>query len=53
MPRIKAGNIRINYVEHGSGDDVVLAIHGNLGCADWLSLVLPLLPPTIRVIAAE
>jgi len=53
MPRIKAGSIRINYVEHGSGDDVVLAIHGNLGCADWLSLVLPLLPPTIRVIAAE
>lgn len=53
MPRIKAGNIRINYVEHGAGDDVVLAIHGNLGCADWLSLVLPLLPSTMRVIAPE
>ena len=53
MPRIKAGNIRINYVEHGAGDDVVLAIHGNLGCTDWLSLVLPLLPPTMRVIAPE
>jgi pimeloyl-ACP methyl ester carboxylesterase len=53
MPRTKAGNIRINYVESGSGDNVVLAVHGNLGCADWLGLVLPLLPPTIRVIAPE
>ena len=53
MARVKAGDVHISYVEHGSGDNVVLAIHGNLGCADWLSLVLPLLPPTIRVIAAE
>ncbi len=53
MPRIKAGNIRLNYVERGAGDNVVLAIHGNLGCADWLSLVLPLLPPGIRVVVAE
>lgn len=53
MRRAKAGNIHISYAEHGHGDDVVLAIHGNLGCADWLDLVLPLLPPTMRVIAAE
>jgi pimeloyl-ACP methyl ester carboxylesterase len=53
MPKVKAGKIRLNYVEHGEGDNVVLAIHGNLGCADWLDLVLPLLPNTIRVIAAE
>jgi non-heme chloroperoxidase len=53
MPRVKAGNIRINYVEHGTGSNVVLAVHGNLGCADWLSLVLPLLPATIRVIVPE
>ena len=53
MPRIKAGNIRINYVDHGSGDHVVLAVHGNLGCADWLGLVLPLLAPTMRVIAPD
>jgi pimeloyl-ACP methyl ester carboxylesterase len=53
MPRTKAGNIRINHVEHGTGDNVVLAIHGNLGCADWLNLVLPLVPPDIRVVAAE
>ena len=53
MPRVKAGDLAINYIEHGAGDNVVLAVHGNLGCADWLGLVLPLLPSTIRVIAAE
>jgi pimeloyl-ACP methyl ester carboxylesterase len=53
MPRAKVGNIHISHIDHGAGDDVVLAIHGNLGCADWLDLALPLLPPTMRVIAAE
>ncbi len=53
MARVKAGDVHISYVEHGSGDNVVLAVHGNLGCADWLDLVLPLLPTDIRVIAAE
>ena len=53
MPRVRAGELSINYVEHGSGDNVVLAVHGNLGCADWLALVLPQLPPNVRVIAAE
>ena len=53
MPRVKVGNLHINYTEHGAGNNVVLAVHGNLGCADWLALVLPLLPQTIHVIAAE
>ena len=53
LPRINVGALALNYVEHGSGDAVVLAVHGNLGCADWLALVLPLLPQTLRVIAAE
>ena len=53
MARAKAGSIHINYVEHGTGDNVVLAIHGNLGCADWLSLLLPLLPPDIRIIVPD
>src|SRR5512140_965792 len=53
MARVKAGEVHISYVEHGTGDNVVLAVHGNLGCADWLDLVLPLLPSDIRVIAAE
>lgn len=53
MPRIQAGNIALSYLEHGSGDSVALAIHGNLGCAHWLDLVIPLLPPGMRVIASE
>src|SRR5512136_2608842 len=53
MPRVKAGDLAINYIEHGAGENIVLAVHGNLGCADWLDLVLPLLPNSIRVIAAE
>src|SRR5574342_733510 len=53
MPRVIAGKLSLNYIEHGAGDNVVLAVHGNLGCADWLALVLPLLPPAIRVVAAE
>ena len=44
---------KLNYVEHGTGENVVLAVHGNLGCADWLALTLPLLPQSLRVIAAE
>jgi pimeloyl-ACP methyl ester carboxylesterase len=53
MPRATAGKSSVSDVEHGAGDNVVLAVHGNLGCADGLALVLPILPPTIRVIAAE
>lgn len=53
MPRVNVGDIHLSYAEHGSGDNVVLAVHGNLGCANWLDLVLPLLPPTIHVIVAE
>lgn len=53
MPRIQAGELSLNYVEHGRGDNVVLAVHGNLGCANWLDLAMPLLPESIRVIAAE
>ena len=53
MPRVQTGQLALNYLEHGNGDNVVLAVHGNLGCADWLALVLPQLPQSLRVIAAE
>ena len=53
MARIQAGSIAMNYLEHGSGNNVVLAVHGNLGCASWLDLAMPLLPADLRVIAAE
>ena len=51
--RVDISELKLNYVEHGTGENVVLAVHGNLGCADWLALVLPLLPQSLRVIAAE
>ncbi len=51
--RARAGDVELGYLSHGSGDNVVLAVHGNLGCAEWLELVLPLLPANLRVIAAE
>lgn len=53
MPRAQAGSVSLNYVEHGSGDNVVLGIHGNLGCHEWLDLALPLLPRDLRVIAVD
>lgn len=53
MPSIDVGPVSLSYREAGSGDCVVLAVHGNLGCADWLDLAVPLLPPGIRLIAAE
>ena len=53
MPRVQTGQLALNYLEHGNGDTVVLAVHGNLGCADWLGLVLPQLPQSLHVIAAE
>lgn len=51
--RLKVGGLSLSYIEHGTGDNLVLAVHGNLGCADWLDLVMPLLPESIHVIAAE
>lgn len=51
--KVRVGGIDIACVEQGEGDDVVLAIHGNLGCAEWLALVLPLLPPSLRVVATD
>ena len=53
MPRINIGGLTLNFIEHGAGSNVVLAVHGNLGCAEWLELALPLLPHSMRVIAAE
>lgn len=53
MPRISCGDVSLNYIEHGSGENVVLAIHGNLGCARWLDPVLPHLPSSLHIIAAD
>ena len=53
MPRVNVGPLALNYLEQGTGDSTVVGIHGNLGCADWLALVLPQLPQSLHVIAPE
>ena len=53
MPRIRTDTLTMGYAEHGDGANVVLAVHGNLGCSQWLDLAMPLLPPDLRVIAAD
>jgi pimeloyl-ACP methyl ester carboxylesterase len=53
LPRIDIGGVGLNYLQRGSGSNVVLAVHGNLGCAEWLDLVLPLLPSSVHVLAPD
>jgi len=53
MPFVQAGDVRLNYVEHGSGDDVIVFIHGNLGCVNWMDLVWPRLPQNLHVYAID
>jgi pimeloyl-ACP methyl ester carboxylesterase len=53
MALIDIGGIRLNVLEWGSGKETVVFIHGNLACADWFSLVAPLLPERLRVVAID
>jgi len=53
MPRIQAGDISLNYRETGKGDRIVVFVHGNLGCIDWMDLVWLALPPDIHVFAFD
>ena len=53
MPLVQAGNIKINYFEHGSGDNIVVFIHGYLGCVQWMDLIWPRLPKNIHVFAFD
>ncbi|MBN1474931.1 MAG: alpha/beta hydrolase [Syntrophaceae bacterium] len=53
MPLVQAGEIKLNYVEHGSGDNIVIFIHGFLSCARWMDLVWPNLPENLHVFAID
>jgi pimeloyl-ACP methyl ester carboxylesterase len=53
MPFVDAGEVRLSYVERGRGEVIVVYIHGNLGCKEWLDLFWPYLPEGLRVIAIE
>jgi pimeloyl-ACP methyl ester carboxylesterase len=49
MPFVKAGEVNLNYVEHGSGDNIIVFIHGNLACVNWMDLVWSKLPENLHV----
>jgi non-heme chloroperoxidase len=53
MPFIQAGKIKLHYVEHGTGKNIVVFIHGYLGCVHWMDLIWPRLPKNIHVFAID
>ena len=53
MPFIQAGDIKLHYVEHGSGDNIVVFIHGNLACVNWMDLIWSRIPENIHVFAID
>jgi len=53
MPFVDAGEIKLNYVEHGSGDNIIVFIHGFLSCVQWMDLVWPRLPEYLHVFALD
>ncbi len=53
MPFVDTGEIKLNYVEHGEGDNIVIFIHGYFSCVQWMDLVWPKLPADIHVYAID
>jgi len=53
MPFIQAGEVKLHYVEHGSGNNIVIFIHGYLGCVQWMDLIWHRLPKDIHVYAID
>ncbi len=53
MPKVQAGDVKLNYAEHGRGDNIIVYIHGNLGCVNWMDLVWEKLPESLHVYAIE
>src|SRR5208283_3181995 len=53
MPFVQAGNVKLNYVEHGTGNNIVVFIHGYWGCVQWMDLIWPRLPKDIHVFAID
>ncbi len=53
MPFVQTGEVKLNYVEHGSGDNIVIFIHGYLSCVRWMDLIWPRLPENVHVYAFD
>lgn len=53
MPFVQAGDLQLNYVEYGSGDNIIVFLHGNLGCVNWMDLVWSKLPEDLHMFAFD
>lgn len=53
MPFIQAGDVKLHYFEHGAGDNIIIFIHGYLGCGEWMDLIWPRLSRDIHVYAID
>jgi non-heme chloroperoxidase len=53
MPRVKAGDVYLGWRSWGEGETIVVFIHGNLACKEWIELAAPLFPSDVRVIGID
>jgi non-heme chloroperoxidase len=53
MPFVQAGDVKLHYIEHGTGNNIVVFIHGYLACVQWIDLIWPRLPEDIHVYAFD
>lgn len=53
MPFVQAGDVKLHYVENGTGDNIIVFIHGYLACVQWMDLIWPRLPKDIHVFAFD
>jgi non-heme chloroperoxidase len=53
MPRVKAGEVELGWRTWGEGDTVVVFIHGNLACKEWIEFAAPLFPGDVRVVGID
>jgi pimeloyl-ACP methyl ester carboxylesterase len=51
--RVDVGGLALRWRAWGSGDTVVLFLHGNLACADWFELIGRRLPSRFRVVGID
>src|SRR4030065_989827 len=53
MPFVQAGDVKLHYVEHGTGNNLVVFIHEYLACVQWMDLFGRRLPEDIHVYAFD
>lgn len=53
MPFVQAGDVRLHYVEHGSGPEPLVFIHGYTGSVNTWQETLPRLPDRYRAYAFD